>query len=241
MIDTAVFISFLFLGNCNMGGFCSPMDTIPNPHVWVCINNGDFINGTDKDLEHNTGEHGSCVMPFLKEMACQYPKLNFVGVRHASAGQKVRDVFLENGHRNHIEKIVKILRQKSVFAGVLMNYGCTEALYDDSVNFVRDYINTIEWIRNISENELLPIIIGRFESLGDIKAWEPKTHSDVIVRADIELLPKVLKDVFLSPNNAIPKEDYCNNHCYNENGYKFWAKDASTIYKNSHFDSWKGR
>ena len=61
------------------------------------------------------------------------------------------------------------------------------------------------------------------------------------MKINIELLPKILKGVFLSPNNAVPKEDFCNNHCYNENGYKLWAKDASLIYKNNQFDFWKER
>lgn len=221
-----------------MGGVCSPMDTISNSHVWVCTNDGNFINGTDKDLEHNTGEHGSCVIPFLKEMSRQYPKYNFVGIKHASAGQKVRDIFLESGHKNHIERIVKILRQKSIFTGILMNYGCTEALYDDTVNFVRDYVNTIEWLRRISENENMPIIIGRFESLGDVEHWDPRTHSSLVINEDIELITKIICNVFLSPDHAIPKEDYCNNHCYNENGYKIWAKYAIALYQENKLDFW---
>ena len=217
------------------------MDTIPNPHVWICVNNGDFINGTDKDLEHNTGEHGSCVMPFLKEMSLHYPKFKFVGVKHASAGQKVRDVFNEEGHRNHVERLIKTLRQKTILGGVLMNYGCTEALYGDTKYFIPDYVKLVCWIRLISGNEKLPIIIGRFEALSDTNAWNPKSHFTNLTTIYIECVSEIMPNTILAPVKNVPSEYYCNNHCYSEDGYRLWAEDAVSLYQENNFDSWNGR
>ena len=239
VIDSLIFISFLFLGHSNMGGVCAAMDTVPNPHVWMLGKLG-LINCTDKDFPRTTGTSGSMVMPFLKRMALLYPGYNFIGERYAGPCNKTRDLFQETPHREHIKKVIKELKEKSTIGGVILMHGFIEGLYSAEIDsYDMHVIELAAFIRDESGNKELPVLVARYEKNGDsTSCWENKEIPRLVEK--IESLPKRCAFMQLYPVRYVPRQYFCDNHHYSADGYRICGEDAAAIIQLNSFDFWKG-
>jgi hypothetical protein len=238
VIDSLTFIAFLFIGHSNMGGFCAEMDTVKNPHVWI-IKDDKYINCTDKDFPRTTGTSGSVVMPFLKAMALRYPKYNFVGERYANPCNQAWHLLTEEHHRTHLEKTIKMLREKSTIGGVGLMEGFIEGQHEEEVKRIDvKIVELIDWLRGQSGNIDLPIMLGRYEKYGDKKSCMQYHQWDSLIIAKMETIPLHRKNVVLVPVRYVPAERYCDNHHYDADGYQIWGEDAAVLYQENHFDFW---
>ena len=222
-----------------MNGHCSVMDTVSNAHVWIYKNNS-FYNGTDKDYGGDNNESGSLVMPFLKQMATMHPDFNFSGIKMASSCAQAFHRHPGDSRYDRCIKQIKELQDKgATIGGVLMMYGFIEGQNKESVDSI--VIKTGLLINNIRfdvGNNNLPVIFGRYEENGD-KIRCPTYHNyDSLLICKIDSIPLLIKNTALSPYKPVPSNMYCDNHHYDENGYKLWANDAVQMIDEYGFNLW---
>jgi hypothetical protein len=227
-------IIFLFIGHSNMQGYCAMPDTVTDPHVWAYDLRHGFFNCSDKDM---IAKSGSPLMPFLKRMARTYPGYNFCGIQHASPCQQAFHLLSESRHKECLINQINMLKGKGTFGGALFMYGVVENLFNTVDSLQPEFIKLVAFLREQTGDKKLPIILGRFEENGDHVKGDFYRHQAQTIKI-INHMPRLIENCSLTPFKPVPKEEFCDDHHYNQAGYKRWTWDAVTIYKYNGYDSW---
>jgi hypothetical protein len=214
-----------------MQGYCAEPDTIPSRHVYTYSASRGFYNCTDKDL----GGKGSPMMPFLKEMSRLYPEKNFCGIRFAGPGRQAFHVLSEGRQRIEIDNVIGQLEGSVTYGGALMMWGYGEGQFEESVSTIDlKIIDLVNYLRDKTHNDSLPIFLGRYEENGDNVTTTAYHKWDKINIAKINNMPKLVWNLFLTPDKPVPAYCYCDSHHYTAEGYGIWSRYAAKEYKRRH-------
>lgn len=244
-----------------MQGFCAAMDTVSDAHVWSYSPTRGFFHCTDKD---RAVKHGSPMMPFLKQMTLLYPGYNFCGIEHATIDQLFWSVLHEGRHKESLTNQINQIKGKGTFGGLLLMGGIIENKYKNRVDSLEfDIIELVNFVRTQTGAPGLPIVLGRYEKndrwqksskklMAEINALPPQVrkeiesgvlfrfhHYEETITAKICSMPFLVTNLVLTPYSPIPAEGYCDDHHYNEAGYRLWSTDAAGKLWINHLDSWR--
>jgi hypothetical protein len=94
---------------------------------------------------------------------------------------------------------------------------------ETSLYFQTEFISFVNNLRKDLKDSELPFVLGRMEK-NCAKTEGYRTY--VLVGEYIEAMPRLIKNLVLSPAFDLPKECYCDSHHYTAVGYDVWAYDA---------------
>jgi hypothetical protein len=222
-------VLYVFIGHCNMAGYCGLMDTVEHPRVWV-FDEEEWRAA--RDPIGNNRRAPSPVMPFLKAMAHQCPDYYFCAVKVTQAGKMMCETFFPGKPQyEDLTGILDKLKSRIVVGGMLAMFGFVEGISDSlSARFSDDASWLIGHYRRLIGVPDLPCLFGRYEQYADTAgAYKAYVRFGNRIREAIERLPELDSFIALTPENPVPAEHYCWDHNYNEVGYALWSRTAADI------------
>jgi hypothetical protein len=228
-------IAFLFIGHSQLAGYCN------NPLPTGDSSRTALYSFTSHELYYATeADRKSFVPTFLDKMAQRYPKNTFIGIKDSQAGCPMKGWFLPGDQEfNKITEAIKFLRGKVVWGGIFILEGFLEAtdtvsIDDMPLTIARMYIAYTSVMRKSN----VPLFIAKYEKNSDRSKHPNNFKYCNRVCNKIDSLPMLFPNVYTFPVRYIPKEDFCDDHHYNEAGQKILAEDAVVIYQQSGLDMW---
>lgn len=140
---------------------------------------------------------------------------------------------------NKIAEAIKILKGKVVWGGLFILEGFLEATDTTEIDkFQLTVARIYAAYSALMERSGLPCFIARYERNGS-----PSRHPNNFkyckrICDKIDSLQVLFPQIHVFPVKYIPKEDYCDDHHYNESGQEILAEDAVVIYQQSGLDTW---
>lgn len=235
MIDSLIFIAFLFIGHSNLSGYCSgPNPGTTSPHVWLYSHTSHAIyHGKDSDK-------ASVVIPFLEEMALRYPDYNFIGVKCDKMASSIKDYLPGNTEFDRVKRAMDTLKsRKYVLGGVIAMFGFIESTDTVAIDNFAPSLQLFKWaVCSEVKNDKTPVILAKYEMNASRKAYPQNYTYAKRLENKIELLEQLDHSIKCCPIRDVPAQHFCDDHHYNADGYRIFAEDAAVLYQENHFDFW---
>ena len=170
----------------------------------------------------------------------RYPKYSFIGVKDSQSGCPMKGWFLPgDSEYNKIAEAIKFLNGKVVWGGIFILEGFLEATDTNKINelplaVARIYMSYTV-LMGVSNT---PCFVAKYEKNGNPFRYPNNFKYGKRICDKIDSLPRLFPFVYVFPVRYIPKEDFCDDHHYNEAGQKILAEDAVVLYQQSGLDAW---